>query len=203
MSDIKTILRVDASARHEASVSRQLSTKVVDHFAEQGGVKIQIRDLNEGLPFVNEAWITSNFTRPEKRTVEDESRLNFSDGLVAELREADILVIGTPIYNFSIPAALKAWIDMIARVGLTFRYTENGPVGLLEGKRAIILVASGGTQVGSNIDYATPYLRHALAFVGITDVTFIAADALSSQSEERLQEALRQIDNLNLYKTQN
>ncbi len=202
MAKIKNILRVDASARVEASISRQLSAKLVDHFAEQEAVKIQIRDLNESLPFVSEDWITSNFTRPDKRTAEDEARLSFSSGLVAELKEADILVIGTPIYNFSVPAALKAWIDMIARVGLTFQYTESGPVGLLQGKRAIILVASGGTQVGSDIDFATPYLRHALAFIGIMDVTFIAADALSSQSEAKMQEALRQIKGLNIAETQ-
>lgn len=85
---------------------------------------------------------------------------------------------------------------MIARVGRTFRYTENGPIGLLEGKRAIIMVASGGTQVGSEIDFATPYLRHALKFIGITDVTIIAADALSSKAEAKIAQALQTIETL-------
>ena len=87
-----------------------------------------------------------------------------------ELVAADVVVIGTPIYNFSIPASLKAWVDMVARARKTFRYTENGPVGLLSDKKAYIVVASGGVKVGSPADFATPYLRHALSFVGITDV---------------------------------
>ena len=88
------------------------------------------------------------------------------------------LVIGLPIYNFSVPAAMKAWIDQIARVGVTFNYSENGPVGLMKKKRAIILLASGGTKVGSDIDFASEYMKHILGFIGITDVTIIAADAL-------------------------
>ena len=87
-------------------------------------------------------------------------------------------MISTPIYNFGIPASLKAWIDQIARAGLTFNYTPNGPVGLMEGKRAVIAIASGGTQVGSDIDWASSYLRHIMGFIGITDVEFVAADQL-------------------------
>ncbi|MDH3266802.1 MAG: NAD(P)H-dependent oxidoreductase, partial [Gammaproteobacteria bacterium] len=115
--------------------------------------------------------------------------LAFSDRLVAELQHADAIVIGAPIYNFNIPAALKAWIDMIARARVTFRYTDNGPKGLLEGKKAYIVVASGGVKIGSKADFATPYLRHALAFVGITDVEFIGAEQLNSRAQEAIDAA--------------
>ncbi|MCH8159834.1 MAG: NAD(P)H-dependent oxidoreductase, partial [Proteobacteria bacterium] len=122
--------------------------------------------------------------------------LAYSDTLVAELQNADVLVIGVSMYNFSITATLKAWIDMIARARLTFRYTENGPQGLLSGKKAYLVVATGGVPVGSPMDFATPYLRHALAFVGITDVEIVAADRLNSEAEESLNKAREQIANL-------
>lgn len=104
--------------------------------------------------------------------------LALSDHLISEIQSADTLVISTPIYNFGIPSSLKAWVDQIARAGITFRYTENGPEGLLQGKRAIIAIASGGTQVGSDIDWASGYLKHIMEFIGISDVQFVAADRL-------------------------
>jgi len=100
---------------------------------------------------------------------------------VQELIDSDVLVIGAPLYNFGIPAALKAWIDLIARARLTFRYGENGPVGLLTGKQAFVILASGGTTLGGELDFASAYLRHVLAFVGITDVQFINADRQMQQ----------------------
>jgi len=115
--------------------------------------------------------------------------LGYSDELVDELKNADTLVIGVPVYNFSIAATLKAWIDMIARARLTFRYTENGPVGLLEGKKAYLVVATGGVPVGSPMDFATPYLRHALSFVGIIDVEIVAADGVNNNAEESMDRA--------------
>jgi FMN-dependent NADH-azoreductase len=111
------------------------------------------------------------------------------------VQSADILVIGVPVYNFGVPAALKAWIDMIARARETFKYTENGSVGLLSGKKAYLIVASGGTEVESGIDYATPYMKHVLGFIGVTDVTVIAAgqqmmDEKASEKAEKSIEAL-------------
>ncbi len=126
----------------------------------------------------DEEWVSANFTNPEERSDEQNEKLRFSDTLVAERKASDTIVIGTPINNFSVPAALKAWIDLIARAKKTFRYTEEGPVGLLEGKKAIVIVASGGTKVGSEIDCAINYLKHVLGFIGVTDVTVVAADQL-------------------------
>lgn len=193
MTGSPAILHIDASARSAGSISRQLSTATIRHLVGQSEANIVRRDLAEGLPFVDEAWIGANFTPADARTEAHTTKLAFSDSLVDELEAADTLVIGTPIYNFGIPASLKAWIDMIARVGRTFRYTETGPVGLLTGKRAIILVASGGTGVGSEIDFATPYLRHALGFVGIKDVTIIAADALGQKADQKIARATVEI----------
>jgi len=119
-----------------------------------------------------------------------------TDALVAELKEADILVIGAPIYNFSVPTALKAWIDMIARARLTFRYTEKGVEGLLLNKKAYIVVPSGGVPVGSPVDFATPYLRHALAFVGIDDIEIVAATGADRDNGEALDQARAKIAEL-------
>lgn len=166
-------LRVDSSMRHQGSTTRDLTDRVLAKLAPDS---ITVRDLADGIGLVDEAWIAANFTDPEARTDEQRERLAASDALVAELRAADLIVIGMPIYNFGIPAALKAWIDMVARARVTFRYTESGPVGLLTGKRAIIVVASGGTELDGEIDFATPYLRHALGFIGIEDVEVVAAD---------------------------
>lgn len=196
MSAPQKILRIDASARRQDSITRTLSDETIDHLTKQGPVTVTVRDLADGLPLVSERWIGANFTDPEARTPAQNTELEFSDSLVAELKDSDTLVIGLPIYNFGVPAALKAWIDLVARARVTFKYTEAGPVGLLENKRAIILVASGGTKVGSDIDFATSYLRHALKFIGITDVQIIAADQLAMQAEASLKAARHDIAQL-------
>jgi len=181
------ILELNASARHADSVSRRLAAELVDALGQRaGGATVTRRDLSGGLPLLDEAWIGANFTPAEQRTVAQRQALQTSDELVAELRAADVIVIGAPIYNFGIPASLKIWIDMIARARLTFRYTDKGPEGLLKGKKAYIVIASGGVPVGGKADFATPYLRHALAFVGITDIEFIAAERLNSDADESI-----------------
>lgn len=184
------ILRVDASARAEGSVSRRLAAELIEALrAAHGTVELAVRDLKDGIPFVDEAWMAANFTAEEERSQAHREALATSDALVGELMAADVLVIGTPIYNFGVPAALKAWIDMVARARLTFRYTDQGPVGLLEGKKAYVVIASGGTVVGSEIDFASGYLRHVLGFLGIDDVEIIAADRLMAQGEASIEAA--------------
>ncbi len=188
------VLEIAASGRNEGSVSRRLSGDLVGALEERhGNIELTRRDLGRGVAFVDDAWIDANFTAAEERSAEQRAALAQSDALVAELKAADVLVIGVPIYNFGIPAALKAWIDMVARARLTFRYTENGPQGLLEGKKAYVIVASGGVPVDSAVDFATPYLRHALGFIGITDVDMIAADRLNSRAEEAIDAARMRI----------
>jgi FMN-dependent NADH-azoreductase len=189
------VLRVDSSARAENSTTRKLTESLLSHLSESHDLDITLRNVAEGLPFVSPDWVGANFTDPAERNAEQKKVLAQSDALIAEVRAADILVIGVPVYNFGVPAALKAWIDMIARARETFKYTENGPVGLLSGKKAYLVVASGGTEVESGIDYATPYMKHVLGFIGVTDVTVIAAgqqmmDEKASEKAEKLIEAL-------------
>jgi len=191
------VLQLSSSGRQDGSVTRQLSEDLLNALeTRHGAIDVSHRDLANGLPFIDAAWIEANFTADDDRTQEHRQSLAYSDELVAELINADVLLIGVPIYNFSIAASLKAWIDMIARARLTFRYTENGPVGMLSGKKAYLVVASGGVPVGSPMDFATPYLRHALSFVGITDVEIIAADKINSDAEDAMDRARAQIADL-------
>lgn len=192
-----TVLEVSASARRAGSASRELTRDLIDALDDRyGNVHTIRRDLSDGVPFVDEGWVEANFTPEASRSDEHRDALAFSDSLVAELQAADIIVIGVPLYNFSIPASLKAWIDMVARARLTFQYTENGPEGLLKGKKACLVVATGGVAVGSPMDFATPYLRHVLGFMGIDDVEIIAADRLNSQAEESMDAARSSIADL-------
>ena len=190
-----SILRIDASARRDGSVSRDLSDRIIARFAE---ADVTARDLAEGLPLIDEDWVGANFTPAEQRTDEQKAKLALSDTLIEEIKAADTLIIGLPIYNFGVPAALKAWVDLVARAGVTFQYTEQGPKGLLEGKRAVVAVASGGTEAGSAIDFATGYIRHVLDFIGIHDVEFVTADRLMVDADASMQAALAQLDALQI-----
>ena len=187
-----TTLHIDASARNESSISRQLSSEVV---ARLGGTVIR-RDLNDALPQITELWVETKNTPADARTQHQKDALVLSDELVGELQAADTIVIGLPIYNFGIPASLKAWIDLIARAGVTFKYTENGPIGLLQNKRAFIVAVSGGTPVGSAIDFATPYMRHVLGFIGIDDVEIVAADRLGAHGDGAIEAARAKLASL-------
>ena len=170
-----TVLHIDASARFADSLSRTQSAAQVEKLEPDTVIR---RDLSEGLPFLDETFTVATFTPEENRTDAQKAALAQSDELVAELQAADTIVIGTALHNFSIPTVLKAWIDQIARAGVTFAYTETGPKGLLDGKKAIITIASGGTEIGSDFDFASSYLRCVLSFVGITDVTILDKDGV-------------------------
>ncbi|MBP0482370.1 FMN-dependent NADH-azoreductase [Sagittula salina] len=177
----QTLLRIDASARHENSTTRALADRVA---AKLQPSKTLTRDLSkETIPQLDAGWLHAAFTADESRTEEQRARLALSEELIDEVRAADTLLISTPIYNFAAPASLKAWMDMVARAGITFRYTETGPEGLLTGKRAILVIASGGTEVDSAIDFATPWLRHMLGFIGITDVQVVRSDLQSLDAD--------------------
>ena len=190
------ILKVNASSRREDSITRALSDEMASALADGNAARVVERDLAAGIPLIDADWVQANFTPDENRNTAHRETLAQSDELVGELARADVIVIGAPIYNFSIPAALKAWIDLTARARLTFRYTENGPVGLLEGKKAYIVVASGGVPVGSPVDFATPYLRHALSFLGIDDVEIIAAEMVNTDAGRATDRARNRIREL-------
>jgi len=175
-----TILRLDASARREGSITRDLSDRIVSRWPDATVIR---RDLAETpVPQLSEDWINANTTDPAARSAAQKEMLALSDELIGELQAADTIVIGLPVYNFAPPAALKAWIDHVCRAGVTFRYTEAGPEGLLGRKRVILAMASGGTGAGSQIDFASTYMRHILGFIGLDDVTLVAADQLALDS---------------------
>lgn len=193
MTQTKSILRLDGSIRSDESVTRKLTDDIVARF---DGADVISRDSLHELPLINEAWVGANFTPAEQRSPEQKELLALSDRLIEELRAADTLVLGLPVYNFSVPAGFKAWIDLIARAGVTFHYTENGPEGLLKDKRAIVAMAAGGTQLDSDIDFAGRYVRHLLGFIGITNVEFVRADRLAIDAEGSLAEAHKAVEEL-------
>ena len=179
------ILHISASIRGEESVSRSLSTKLTADLAEQESAAIVTRDLSAiDLPYVSADSFAAGLVPADERTQQQTELAAIADQLIAELQGADTIVLGVPIYNFGVPASVKAWADLVARAGTTFRYTANGPEGLLKGKKAYIAVASGGTKVNSEIDFMTPWLTHFLGFLGITDVSVVAADAIMGEGGE-------------------
>lgn len=188
------VLMVSASARQQDSVTRRFANELITSLeAQHSKLQIQERDVSKGIPFLDEQWVNANFTASEERSTDQKNTLAYSDTLVEELQQADTVIISAPIYNFSVPATLKAWIDQIARVGLTFNYTENGPVGKLNNKMAYIVMASGGTVLGSEIDFASNYLKHVLGFIGINDVTIISAERFNQNDEKSIQRINNQI----------
>lgn len=190
-----TILRIDSSGRKEGSTSRALTSALIEKYPKANVIE---RDVSAGFPMVDTDWMNANFTDESERSDEQKATLGLSDSLIAELEQADIIIIGSPVYNFAIPAALKSWVDMIARARKTFQYTANGPEGLLKGKKAYLAIASGGTQIGSDIDHASPYLRHILGFIGIDDVTIVAADQQMARGQDALEQAMAKIESLSL-----
>ena len=190
----RTILRIDASMRQQKSVSRMLADEMVAALgARRQGVTVTSRDLAAGIGIVNSAWIEAEYTSEENRTPDQRALLAQSDALVAELQAADDIVIATPMYNFSVPAALKAWIDLICRDKVTFTYENDVSRGLLFNKQATVIITSGGTVAGNDIDFATGYIRHILEFIGVNDVTIIDVSGLSKNRAQVIEHARNQI----------
>ncbi|MEZ5884424.1 MAG: NAD(P)H-dependent oxidoreductase [Paracoccaceae bacterium] len=189
------ILRVDATIKTDGSVSRRLTDRIVNRLeAANPGATVTTRDLAEGVAPIDATWLGAIYTPAEQRSPEQAAIAAQADEYLNEMRAADIIVIGLPIYNFGVPSHMKAWIDQLARKGETFTYTETGPVGLLTGKRAIVALSSDGTGFGSEIDFASGYLRHILGFFGITDVEFVAADRMVFAPEDTLSRAEAAVD---------
>ncbi|HLZ66848.1 MAG TPA: NAD(P)H-dependent oxidoreductase [Aliidongia sp.] len=179
------ILRVQTSPRGEHSESRKLGDFLVAE-AERtnGSVTTIVRDLSTGTAVPDLAWIGSNFTDASQRSADQVQSLAHSEALIAEIEAADVLVIECPLWNFSLPSSLKGWIDMVVRARRTFVMLENGYKGLLKDRKTFVLVTSGGVPVGSGYDFATPYIRHILGFIGITDVEFIDAGRLMFEGDK-------------------
>ncbi|MDO6460868.1 FMN-dependent NADH-azoreductase [Granulosicoccaceae sp. 1_MG-2023] len=198
---MKKILVIHSSPLTQGSKTRELAADFIAAAkAADPQVSVTERDLvKTDLPHIDEALIGAFYTPAEQRTEAQKAALALSDELLAELREHDTIVIGSPMHNFSITSRLKAWIDHISRVGETFVYTETGPKGLLEGKKAYILASRGGNygpeSPAAALNFQDTYLRAALGFVGIDDVTTIVAEGVA-QSEDGLAKAKQQINEL-------
>ena len=191
----RNILRIDASMRRQKSVSRMLADEMVVALgARNSSVNVINRDLAAGIGIVNAAWIEAERTSEENRTSDQRALLTQSDALVAELQAADDIVIATPIYNFSVPAALKAWIDLICRDKITFVYENNSSRGLLSNKRATVIVTSGGTLADRDIDFTTSYIQHILGFIGVNDVTMLDVTGLSNNRSKVIDDARQEIN---------
>jgi FMN-dependent NADH-azoreductase len=191
-----TILRIDASIKGEASVSRKLTGRIIAKLTAAAPATVVERDLSAGVPQIDAAWVGAVYTPAADRSADQAKIAAYADQLLAEVKAADVLVIGLPVYNFGVPAQLKSWIDQLARKGETFQYSEAGPEGLLKGKRAIVALSSDGTPLGSAVDFASGYVRHMLGFFGITEVEFVAADAIMFAPETKVAEAEARIDAL-------
>jgi len=187
-----TILRIDSSARHEGSASRELASRLIDRVV--GDKTVVERDLANGVPLLSESTLGAMWTPPADRTNVHRAELEVADAYIDELMTADMVVIGLPIYNFGPPAALKAWADLVARAGTTFRYTEHGPEGLVPDKPVFVVVASGGVPVGSAMDQASPWLQTFLGFLGLTDVTIVAAEQLNVEPDAAIERARNLVD---------
>ena len=193
------ILQINSSARADGSHSTQLAQTVVDRLraaATDGqAIALTVRDLGQTPhPELNEATLQALFTHSEQRTPAQAARVALDDALIAELQAADVVVLGVPMYNFGVPAALKNWIDAISRAGVTFRYTEKGPEGLLKGKKVYVALTRGGKYRNTPSDTQVPYLRTVLSFLGMTDIQFIYAEglALGADAEQQSLASARQ-----------
>ena len=180
---MKTILQLKTSILSDDGQSSRLANEFV---AELGANEVIVRDLaREPVPHLDAERFGAFVSTPGSRTDRQKTILQFSDALIGELRRADTIVLGLPMYNFGLPSTLKAYFDHIARAGVTFRYTENGAVGLLTGKKAYVFAARGGYYAGTPRDTQTAYVREFLAFLGITDVEFVYAEGLAISEASR------------------
>lgn len=178
---MKTLLQVLASMFSNGGESSRLANQFVARWkADNPGGEVIVRDLGrDPVPHLTAERFQSFLAKPEERTPAQQQVAGFSDGLVAELERADVIVLGLPMYNFGVPSTLKAYFDHVARVGKTFKYTEKGPVGLLAGKKAVVFATRGGLYAGTPLDTQTGYVRDFLRFLGIADVEFVYAEGLA------------------------
>ena len=195
MNSRTNILRIDASANTANANSKKLGDKLIEKLeARYQAADVIQRDLNRNLHFIDESWVGANFTPVEDRSDDQRQQLAFSDLLIDEIKRADHIVLTTPMYNFGIPAPLKSWIDLICRAGVTFQYTADGPVGLIDNKRVDIVVTTGGVPLQSPVDFVSDYLKQVFRFIGIENINFIAADQMSVDADGSYQGALDQIE---------
>jgi len=183
---MNTILQLNSSLNGERALSSRLAGDFANALAASAGGSVVVRDLaRQPVPHLTAERFAAFGTPASERTLDQQRHVAESDALVDELRRADALVIGLPMYNFGVPSTLKAWFDHVARAGVTFRYTDKGPVGLLAGRRAYVFATRGGQYAGTEGDLQTGYVRQFLGFIGIRDVEFVYAEGLAFGEEQR------------------
>src|ERR1700686_4564067 len=196
-----TLLQINASIHADHGQSSQLATQFVKAFSQaRPDSRVVLRDLaSDTVPHLSAERFAAFLSKPQERSAAQSDVVAYSDALIAELKRADVIVLGLPMYNFGVPSQLKAYFDHVARAGVTFKYTEKGPVGLLTGKKVYVFAARGGLYAGTPMDTQTSYVRDFLRFLGMTDVEFIYAEglAISPQHKEAgLAKALAEIARL-------
>jgi len=184
---MKTLLQINTSIFSGGGQSSQLAQRFVNAWRESNpGAGVIVRDFaTDPVPHLDAAGFGAFLAKPEERTEDQRAAAKYSDALIDELKAADVIVLGLPMYNFGLPSTLKAYFDQIGRAGSTFRYTAEGPVGLVTGKKAYVFAARGGLYRGTPRDTQTAYVRDFLAFIGITDVEFVYAEGLAISAESK------------------
>ncbi len=195
---MKKLLRINSSILGDNSVSNQLMAQVLDALQQADGHwQVTERDFSQTpIPHLDSEWLQALTTPDADRTDAQQEKVDFSDSLIRELQEADLVVIGLPMYNFSVPSMLKSWNDHVARAGVTFKYTESGPQGLLGDKKVLLIASTGGEHDNDGGDFLRPYMRHFLGFLGIHDIDIISASGLNlgeAPRQQALQKAEREI----------
>ena len=196
-----TLLQINASIFSNHGQSTRLADEFVAAWrASNPAAEVVVRNLAEDtVPHLDAERFGAFLAKPGERSVQQQAVVEYSDGLIDELKRADVLVLGLPMYNFGVPSTLKAYIDHIARVGATFKYTDKGPVGLLTGKKSYVFATRGGLYAGTPLDTQTAYVRDMLRFLGIDDVEFVYAEGLAINAEQKaaaISEAQRAIERL-------
>ena len=190
------IYQIDSSARKEGSTSRALAKKLLDKIKKPGD-EVIYRDLDDEMVFVSGLTESGMKIKDEDQTEHHKKMFELSDKLVQELKESDIIIISAPIYNYGPPATLKAWSDLAARIGETFKFRSDGRrEGLLKNKKAYLVITSGGTKINGAEDFLTPWLKFVLNFFGIEEVEFIGADQMALDYEKSIKEAEEQINKI-------
>jgi FMN-dependent NADH-azoreductase len=178
---MKTLLQIQTSMFSSGGESSRLAEQFVAEWRKANPAgRVMVRDIGrDPVPHLTAERFQSFLANPDARTADQHAVAGFSDALIEELRQADVIVLGLPMYNFGVPSTLKAYFDHVARSGVTFRYTEKGPQGLLTGKKAYVFATRGGLYVGTPLDTQTSYVRDFLRFLGIDDVEFVYAEGLA------------------------
>ena len=192
-----SLLIINSSLHGEAGNSSVLTQRFAEAVAVDDGINVGKRDVTDALGHLSAEEMGAWMTPAEERTDSQAALAQVSDDLIAEVQAADVIVLGVPMYNFGVPSNLKAWIDRVARAGITFKYSETGPVGLLKGKQVVVLAARGGAYAGTPMDTQTDYLKNFFAFLGLTDVSFVYAEGLAMGDESKaasLASAFAEID---------